>query len=345
MRLTAGLTVAALYALLGALGLTLAIPPGYASPVFPAAGLALAVVLHRGRAALPFIGLGSLVLNVGMAARSGGLDVSAVLAAVCIALGASLQAWLGQQAVIRRLGSSWQQLETEAQIVALLVRGGVFACLVSASVAVATLWALGVIASASLVVSWLTWYLGDLLGVAVFAPLALLLLSPKSELTSERRRTIVVPIAVALFLSVLLYVGVNHIEKRQVQARVEHEGATLVKLIHDRLITHQTVLSSLTHFIEVNPEFSYRQFELFTQAALEDNPDLFALSFNDMVYRDQLTMCEREVSKRSPLGGFHATEWDANRNLVRVGDRPLHRALQGQCSRRWLRHLFRATSA
>ena len=41
------------YALLGAAGLTLAIPPGYASPVFPAAGLALAGALWWGRTALP----------------------------------------------------------------------------------------------------------------------------------------------------------------------------------------------------------------------------------------------------------------------------------------------------
>ena len=36
------------YVALGAVGLTLAIPPGYASPVFPAAGLALACALLFG---------------------------------------------------------------------------------------------------------------------------------------------------------------------------------------------------------------------------------------------------------------------------------------------------------
>ena len=41
------------YALLGLLGLLLAIPPGYASPVFPAAGLALALILVSGYRLLP----------------------------------------------------------------------------------------------------------------------------------------------------------------------------------------------------------------------------------------------------------------------------------------------------
>ncbi|MBV5344651.1 MAG: hypothetical protein JZU63_03490, partial [Rhodoferax sp.] len=44
--------VALAYIMLGAAGLTMAIPPGYASPVFPAAGLALACVLLFGRRAL-----------------------------------------------------------------------------------------------------------------------------------------------------------------------------------------------------------------------------------------------------------------------------------------------------
>ncbi|MFZ4860311.1 MAG: MASE1 domain-containing protein [Desulfuromonadaceae bacterium] len=58
---TARLTVciAPAYALLGALGLMLAIGPGYASPIFPAAGLALVAALLFSRRALPGIWLGS----------------------------------------------------------------------------------------------------------------------------------------------------------------------------------------------------------------------------------------------------------------------------------------------
>lgn len=50
-----------LYVLLGKLGLLIAIPPNYASPIFPAAGLALAVTLHYGAPVLPAIWLDSVV--------------------------------------------------------------------------------------------------------------------------------------------------------------------------------------------------------------------------------------------------------------------------------------------
>mgnify|MGYP000346616225 CR=1 FL=1 len=321
VRISLGISIAALYALLGAGGLTLAIPPGYASPIFPAAGLALAVVLFYGRIALPWVWLGSFVLNVGHALWFGHLSGATWLAAACIAVGSSLQAWIGQWLISQNQGETWRHLESESQIVAFLFRGGVLACLVSASVAVVVLWGLGVISRESMLFSWWTWYTGDLLGVAIFAPLALLFLAPKTELSLERRRRIVVPICIALGLSMVLYAGATFMERRQVHTRVEHEGATLGKLIQDRLITHQAVLSSLAHFVEASPDFSHRQFELFTQAALAENHDIFALSFNDAVTRAQLRAYEASVSRSSPLGAFHATERDAQRRLVPVGDR------------------------
>jgi hypothetical protein len=99
---------------------------------------------------------------------------------------------------------------------------------------------------------------------------------------------------------------------------VELEGAALAKLVHDRLITHQTVLSSLAHFVEANPDFSYKQFELFTKAALKDSQDVFALSFNDAVARDQLLTYEAKVNQNTTLKGFRAVERNAQRQLVPV---------------------------
>lgn len=322
MRLTSGFAVASLYALLGGIGLTLAIPPGYASPIFPAAGLALAVSLYQGRRMLAYIALGSFALNIGQALLAGHLDWPAVLVASCIATGACLQTALGHKWVSQHLGNTWQRLESEGQILAFLFWGGVLACLASATVAVTALWALGLIQSASIPFSWWTWYMGDLLGVVIFAPLALLFLAPKIELAQERRRRIAAPILIALALSMLIYAAAAAVERRQVQARIERDGGAISRRIQDRLITHQAVLASLAHFIEAHPDFSYRQFETFIQNTLTENPDVFAFSVNDLVHRDQLRAFEAQVSQQSPWGEFHATERDAQQKLVPVTNRP-----------------------
>ena len=57
------LGMASAYAVIGRLSLLLAIPPGYATAIWPPAGLALAGVLTMGRRVWPGIFLGSLLVN------------------------------------------------------------------------------------------------------------------------------------------------------------------------------------------------------------------------------------------------------------------------------------------
>ncbi len=134
------LLIAAFYLFLGGLGLVFAISPGYASPIFPAAGLALAVALWSGAGALPGIWLGSISLNLGLAFLQGSLSPDTAIVAACIACGATAQAWIGQMLVRRWQGKAWLHLEHERAVLIFLLLGGPLACLVSASVGIAALY-------------------------------------------------------------------------------------------------------------------------------------------------------------------------------------------------------------
>src|SRR5665647_982319 len=57
--------VAAAYVVAGRLALLLAIPPGYATAVWPAAGIAAVAVLVLGYRVLPGILVGSFFVNIG----------------------------------------------------------------------------------------------------------------------------------------------------------------------------------------------------------------------------------------------------------------------------------------
>jgi len=59
------------YVVTGRLGLLLAVPPGYATAIFPPAGIAAAAMLTAGAASLPWIFLGSLILNFWIGYRAG----------------------------------------------------------------------------------------------------------------------------------------------------------------------------------------------------------------------------------------------------------------------------------
>ena len=315
------LFLSAAYALVGAAGLTLAIPPGYASPVFPAAGLALGCMLWYGRRAIPGIMLGSFVMNLAHSVTQNGVSRTGITVAATIALGATIQAWVGCK-LVNRHAPAWRTMEREQDVLWFLFWGGGVACLLSALFGVTGLYSAGILSRSEVIYNYWNWYVGDAMGVLVFAPLSLCLLNRENTLWDERRRRIVLPLLTTLVMAMLAFFAAAHWEKSEQHNRLQNDGENIAKLISDRLISHREVLASLHHFIEATPEFTFKQFEQFTKITLKDNPDIFALSFNDLITHEQRPALERTVSALSPLGTFHITERDAQKRLVNAAIRP-----------------------
>ena len=322
------LPLALAYALLGAAGLTLAILPGYASPVFPAAGLALACVLWYGRRALPGVWLGCFVLNLSHAWLGGTLTPTTTIVAMVIAGGATVQAAAGRWLVTRWQGVAWRALESEQDAFGFLLLGGVLAGLLSASISVTGLAAAGLIAPAEVAFTWWNWYVGDCLGVLVFAPLTLALLNRSDPLWRERRRRLLLPVLVTLGLVVLAFLGAARWERQGQDNQLQADGQHLAERLADRLITHREVLSSLCHFIEATPDLRFAQFEQFTRPTLQDNADIFALGFDNLVTDAERPAFEAALSGQSPLGPVQITELNSQRRLVPASRRPEYVAVR-----------------
>jgi PAS domain S-box-containing protein len=172
------LILALLYILTGKLGLLLAVPPGYATIIWPASGIAVGMLVVHGARLWPGVLLGSFVLNAlnsGVFATSDwhGWLTDRTLAAFLIAVGSTLQALIGR-ALIRRFVGLPMQLTQVRHIVGVLMLAGPLVCMVAATVGVSTLYGLGILSRADLPTNWLAWWSGDLLGVLVFLPLVLL---------------------------------------------------------------------------------------------------------------------------------------------------------------------------
>src|SRR5437867_551074 len=116
------LATAGAYLVAGRLALLMAIPPGYATAVWPAAGIALACVMLWGPRVAPGIVLGSFLVNVWTGLETGHV-VRTMALPLSIGAGAALQAILGAALVRRAVGSA-PPLAREKHIVAFLVLGG-----------------------------------------------------------------------------------------------------------------------------------------------------------------------------------------------------------------------------
>ncbi len=211
-----GLLLAAAYVVSGKLSLLLALPPGYASAIFPPAGIAVAAALIGGGRTLPWIFLGSLSLNawVGYSA-SGQVGPTGLVVASVIAMASMLQAAAGGWWLRRMVGYP-VPLDDSRDILRFLLSAPLI-CLVSASLSVSGLFAFGMVGSAGFAVSWATWWVGDTLGVVVMLPLVMVVAGEPRALWRGRLRTVALPMVLVFAFIVVIFFRVNQWERDEMQ--------------------------------------------------------------------------------------------------------------------------------
>jgi PAS domain S-box-containing protein len=222
------------YAVIGWVSLGLAVPPSYASPLYPAAGLALAAVLVYGRAAVGGAALGAFLVNVVLSASRGQIDAAALVLPATISVGSALQAALGA-ALIQRFVRQPLVLGSPREIVRAGLFGALLACLVAPTVASLALLGAGAVRLDQLPATWGTWWVGDTLGVLIGAPLALTVFGrPRSDWV-PRRRTVGLPLAVATALLAAATLVVGRWDEERGERTFRHDAAQLAGEVETRL--------------------------------------------------------------------------------------------------------------
>lgn len=278
------LCVALGYYVSGRLGLLLALPPGYATAVWPASGIALAGVLYFGSRAGWGIWLGSFLINVWTALdlRSLTEALLSVLPAALIALGAAVQALAGA-ALIRRWIGYKNLLTQEMGAVHILLLGGPVACVISASIGVGTLWARDLVPTESFWVNWFTWWIGDSVGVMIFTPLVLVwTVRPITEWLS-RQIYATVPLVLGFVLVVALFVSVSHREQARLHADFRGAAAEFRLQLQRDLKDYMDVLHSMQGFHESADTVDRDDFNRFAGRLLAQVPSIRALSWNPRI--------------------------------------------------------------
>lgn len=170
------LLLALLYMISGKLGLMLAVPPGYATVIWPASGIAIGMLLVNGPGLWPGILIGSFILNCCMSGAfsfSEGFLEAKTTAAAMIACGSTLQALMGRALIKRFLGFPLR-LRHIKEVILLFLLSGPATCTIAATTGVSALYLTGVLPVENIVGNWVTWWLGDTFGVFIFMPLVLM---------------------------------------------------------------------------------------------------------------------------------------------------------------------------
>ncbi len=309
---------AAIYWVAGKLALLMAIPPGYATAVWPAAGLALVCVLSWGPRVALGIAVGSFFVNAGTSfdASTRAALVRSVTIAAGIGFGAACQAFAGGL-LIRRFVGFPTKLETDDDITRFIFLGGPLSCLVSPTIGVATLCGLGIVPWGNAGFNWWTWWIGDSIGVLIFAPLALLFV-PNSDPIWHRRRALVgVPLLVGFAAVTVLFWRASAWEETRLRTEFERRGVPLAHALEARLSEYQSVVGFLSSLFEASPEVTRTQFREFCQRALRKYPGIQGLEWNPLVENSERADFEAAARREGP-SGFEITEQDPSGALRRA---------------------------
>lgn len=268
--------IALLYFIAGKLGTLLAVPPGYATPVWAPSGIALAGVLLRGYSVWPGIWLGSCLVNYSTTFASLGSrgTETALLVLSCIGFGAALEAVIGAF-LVRRSGFP-NPLNYEKDVLSFLLLGGPVSCLTNATVSVSTLFIAGAVPVTNYLVNWVTWWIGDSIGVIVFTPLLLAAAAIPQKKWSKRARFVVVTLCFTFLLNVLIFIFASHWEQSQINAEFRQKAKLLFEVSRTSIHRDMTFpeVKKMIQLITGNPDTTGINIDLIDEsaAASKQNP-------------------------------------------------------------------------
>lgn len=264
------LRLALAYAGTGLLFLGLALPPGYAIPIFLPAGIALAALLIYGVQLWPGVLLGAMLMHLAASQYVGvpGVGIGAHLVAP---LGAVLQALAGYWLAQRLVGFP-NPLDETRPILRFIVIVAPLSSLVSVSVAIPAQLASGIIQPADAAFAAWNWWAGDTLGVLLMTPLMFVFFGQPRADWAPRRLGVALPLAVATLLMVALFIQVRHWEHARIEAQFQRDGGHVANLIGKRFAVQEDMLMALDRLMVVSPHLDAQGWRDFVTPWLERYP-------------------------------------------------------------------------
>ncbi len=163
--------LAVTYFCVAKLSLLTAIPPGYATALWPPSGIALAALILLGPRVWPGVWLGAMLVNVTVQAS--------FAAALLMGTGNTLEALCGA-ALVRHCYGDLKEFKQATDVFLFLAIAAVSA-IAAASLAVVPLALIHELPRQDLYWNWWTWWQGDVMGIILITPLVLAWLVPRQQ--------------------------------------------------------------------------------------------------------------------------------------------------------------------
>ena len=268
------------YAFTGWLALQVAVPPGYAAPLFPPAGIALSALLIFGARLWPGVFAGSLAVQVLALWQTGTYGFSWIT--LLAPLGATLQA-LGGVLLARRLVGFPNALDTPASIVRFLLVVAPASALINASLSVPLLVWSGIVSPGDAFFNWGNWWLGDTLGIMLAAPMVLAFFGEPRESWRPRRTAVGLPLAAAMALTALSFHQIRASDELRIHTQFARDAEHIADQLQRRLDAQLDMIHALERFVALHPALTRERFREFVTPLLARYPGTLNFTWNPYV--------------------------------------------------------------
>lgn len=269
--LLTNLLLALAYIVAGKLGLLISLPPGYATAIWPAAGIAFAAcLLFDGRKIWPSILIGSWYVN-----SSVGPQWDLGILPLIIAAASVLQAMIGAR-LLRKFDPHF---EMDQPIRILQFSGcGLLAGTIASSIANTALFFKGYLSGGLLAQNLSTWWLGDALGILIFTPLCIALYD-KRPVWRDRRWMVVTPLLLTFSSFVFVYLFLRNSEIKQIQSQFSTEAITISQDFEKLDAVNTQTLRNLATLAQLVKPLSLPQFSTFVKQSYQASRSFRTLSW------------------------------------------------------------------
>lgn len=199
-----------LYTATGLLSLKLSTGTTYATAIWIPSGIALGGVLVFGWRALIGIFIGSILINYHLSAAEyfSLSNIEPFMIGCLLALGAMTQAIVGRLLIHKWLGLH-NHLNEPNDILLFTFLAGPVSCLINTSFSNLILLLTHTLTTQHFMQGWVTWYVGDSIGVLIFTPIFLILFAKPRSLWRSRIAPILAPLCISFLVVCLAYAAAS----------------------------------------------------------------------------------------------------------------------------------------
>lgn len=256
------LAVAFFYVSSGLLGLMLAVPPGYATTIWAPSGIALGSVLVWGLRTLPGIFIASFLLNSYVTFNNVGniFEFLNLFTGLITGTGALLQALFGWW-LVKHFVSLSNPLHLPKDILVFALLTGPVSSVIAATISNLGLCLLGIISPENFSLSWVTWWIGDSIGVLIFTPVFLISFAKPRKLWQCRRIPILLPLCLTFIIVVIAHIFYSHAESKRVQSKFTELTHYKLSQLTEKLKLVNETAHTISLFLATTPIINKEKFQ------------------------------------------------------------------------------------